>query len=210
MFTHKDINYRSIFVINCIKDKTLRVTNGELLLENIEERKTLTKLPFQKILTLFIIGPITITTPLIDKCTRHGVSLVVMKQNLRPVFFFSIIAEANSLLRKKQYEHGKENLQIPKILVENKIKNQLSLLEKTRLKTDDIQKAKEQCASILTLIPNIQNYDALMGLEGKVATLFFSIYFESFKWKSRSPRIKIDPINTTLHNFKHIWHSLDK
>jgi CRISPR-associated endonuclease Cas1 len=198
MFTHKDIEYRSIFVINCIKDKSLRVTNGELLLENIEEKKTLTKLPFQKILALFIIGPVTITTPLIDKCTRYGISLVVMKQNLRPVFFFSITAEANFLLRKKQYEYMKENLQIPKILVANKIKNQLILLEKTRLKTDEMQRAKEQCADILSLVPTASNYDVVMGLEGKAATLFFSVYFEPFDWKNRLPRTKIDPINATL------------
>ncbi|MDR1284571.1 MAG: type V CRISPR-associated endonuclease Cas1 [Campylobacteraceae bacterium] len=198
MFTHKDIEYRSIFVINCINNKSLRVANGELLLENIEEKKTLTKLPFQKILALFIIGNVTITTPLIDKCTKYGISLVVMKQNLRPVFFFSITAEANFLLRKKQYEYNKENLQIPKELVANKITNQLVLLEKTRLKTYNMQKAKEQCAIILTLIPNATNYDVVMGLEGKAATLFFSVYFESLEWKSRSPRTKVDPINATL------------
>lgn len=70
MFTNKDIEYRSIFVINCINERDLRVSNGELLLENIEENKTLTKMPFQKILALFVIGHIRITTPLIDKCKK--------------------------------------------------------------------------------------------------------------------------------------------
>jgi CRISPR-associated endonuclease Cas1 len=197
MFTHKDIGYRSIFVVNCIENRSLRVVNGELLLENTEEKKTLTKLPFQKILALFVIGNVTVTTPLIDKCTRYGISLVVMKQNLRPVFFFSITAEANFLLRKKQYEYDRENLQIPKTLVINKIKNQLILLEKTRLKTDNMQKVKEQCAAILSLVPNALNYDAVMGLEGKAAALFFSAYFETLNWK-RCPRTKTDPINATL------------
>ena len=50
MFTNKDVEYRTIFVITCIKDTNLRVSNGELLLEEVEEKKTLTKLPFQKIL----------------------------------------------------------------------------------------------------------------------------------------------------------------
>ncbi len=61
---------RSIFVINCIKDRNLRVSNGELLLEEIEEsahNKILTKMPFQKLLALFIVGHIHITTPLIEK-----------------------------------------------------------------------------------------------------------------------------------------------
>ena len=62
MFTNKDIEYRTIFVINCIHERSLRVSNGELLLEeqieNSDKMKTLTKLPFQKILALFIIGHI--------------------------------------------------------------------------------------------------------------------------------------------------------
>lgn len=198
MFTHKDIEYRSIFVVNCIENKNLRVMQGELLLENTDEKKTLTKLPFQKILAIFIIGNITITTPLIDKCTRYGIPLIVMKTNFRPVFFFSITAEANFLLRKKQYEYNKGDLLIPKVLVANKIKNQIQLLEKTRLKSTSVQKAKEQCLSLLELVADAPTYDIVMGLEGKVATLFFSAYFEPFSWQARFPRAKPDPINATL------------
>lgn len=89
MFTHKDIEHRTIFVINCIEpERRLRVSDGELMLEEVdgESHKTLTKFPFQKILALFVIGHISVTTPLIDKCKRYGVALVVMQTNLRPVF----------------------------------------------------------------------------------------------------------------------------
>ena len=37
MFTHKDIEFRTIFVINCLKERNLRVSNGELLLEEVVE-----------------------------------------------------------------------------------------------------------------------------------------------------------------------------
>jgi CRISPR-associated endonuclease Cas1 len=198
MFTHKDIGYKTIFVVNCIDNRSLRVKSGELFLEDIQEKKTLTKLPFQKILALFVIGNISITTPLIDKCTRYGIPIIVMRQNFRVVFFFSMTAEANFLLRKKQYEYGKENLLIPKILVSNKIKNQLSLLEKTRQKNRPILEAKELCCSLLALIDDVNSYETLMGIEGKAAYAFFAAYFEPFMWKSRSPRTKIDPINATL------------
>lgn len=48
MFTHKDIEMRTIFVVNCIEhDRSLRVNSGELMLEEIEgdKKKTLTKFP---------------------------------------------------------------------------------------------------------------------------------------------------------------------
>lgn len=125
MFTNKDIEYRTIFVINCIHERSLRVSNGELLLEeqieNSDKMKTLTKLPFQKILALFIIGHIRITTPLIEKCRKFGVALVVMKPSLRPVFFWADSAEANFLLRKRQYEFQKDDISIAKIIVENNL-----------------------------------------------------------------------------------------
>lgn len=198
MFTAKDIEYRSIFVINCIENKALRVSNGALLLEDTEEKKTLTKLPFQKILALFVIGHITITTPLIESCTKNGIPIVVMKPNFRPVFFFSITAEANFLLRKRQHETDKNDLLIPKILVVNKIRNQLRLLEKTRMKSEPIISAKSQCTKALQLMPDAADCETVMGLEGRIAKSFFSAYFEQLDWKSRCPRTKIDPVNATL------------
>jgi CRISPR/Cas system-associated endonuclease Cas1 len=87
MFTHKDIETRSVFVINCLENKTLRVKSGELFLEDTNENKTLTKLPFQKILALFIIGHISITSALLEKCLQHGIAVVVMKPNFRVIFF---------------------------------------------------------------------------------------------------------------------------
>ena len=95
MFTNKDIEYRGVYVINCINDRDLRVSSGELLLEDLQEKRILTKLPFQKILALFIVGHIRITTPLIEKCKKHNVALVVMKPSLRPVFYWADSAEAN-------------------------------------------------------------------------------------------------------------------
>lgn len=134
MFTHKDIEMRTIFVVNCIQhDRSLRVNSGELMLEEIEgdKKKTLTKFPFQKLLALFIIGNITVTTPLIDKCKKYGVTLVVMKPNLRPVFFWANSAEANYLLRKRQFDLASNDITIGKALVYNKILNQKINLQKT-------------------------------------------------------------------------------
>jgi len=198
MFTNKEISNRSIFTINALEGRALRVLNGELLLEDTLVGNTLTKLPFQKILALFIIGNITITTPLIEKCNQHGIPIVVMKSNLRTVLFFSITAEANFLLRKRQYEYTKDNLQIPKILVANKIQNQIRLLEKTRIKYGLIPLAKEKCNILLNTLIDSTSYESIMGIEGSASKYFFSSYFEKLDWQNRLPRTKIDPINATL------------
>lgn len=201
MYTHKDIEMRTIFVINCIEhNRSLRVNNGELMLEEIEDegKRTLTKFPFQKLLALFVIGHITVTTPLIEKCKKYGVALVVMKPNLRPVFFWADSAEANYLLRRRQFEYRQDDLTVAKVLVFNKISNQKAALLKTRKKDSATQYAIQQCDAALCIINDIHDYNQLMGLEGTIAKTFFSAYYGHLEWRGRHPRMKSDVINVTL------------
>ena len=201
MFTHKDIETRTIFVVNCIEhDRGLRVSNGELMLEETDgdKKKTLTKFPFQKLLALFIIGHITVTTPLIEKCRKYGVALVVMKPNLRPVFYWANTAEANFLLRKRQHDFSPQDLTVAKALVYNKVMNQKSALQKTRKKDDATTEAIETCLAAMNTIPDIPDYNQLMGLEGTVAKTFFAAYFQGVNWHGRHPRMKTDEMNVTL------------
>ena len=198
MFTHKDIEHRSIFIINCLEKKNLRVKTGELFLEDDTSGKTLTKFPFQKILALFIIGNFTITSPLIEKCRQHGIFICVMKLSLRPVFTFGVNAEANYLLREKQFNYNLNDLSVPLSIVFNKIQNQVKLLTNTR-KTDNITtEAILRCKQILGKLSSVQDYHELMGLEGVAAKTFFHAYFQDFEWLQRQPRTKCDYINVIL------------
>lgn len=203
MFTHKDLEYRTIFVINCIQERSLRVSNGELLLEEqIEESdkmKTLTKLPFQKILALFVIGHIRITTPLIEKCQKFGVALVVMKPSLRPVFFWANYAEANFLLHRRQYDfQQKTDITIAKVIVENKIRNQMKALSDTRKKDELTISSKKTLEAALNTLPDVTDYDSLMGIEGTAASAFFKAFYQEQNWHQRRPRTKCDALNATL------------
>lgn len=202
MFTHKDIECRSIFVINCIKERSLRVSNGELLLEEKEEDsdrfKTLTKMPFQKMLALFVVGHITVTTPLIEKCKRFGVTLIVVKPSLRPVFFWGNTAEANFLLRQRQYGMKKDDLSIARVLITNKIKNQRQTLIDTRRKDGLTLSAIERCDDCASMSAIATEYSELMGLEGLASRIFFEAYYQDMGWDTRRPRTKCDALNATL------------
>lgn len=198
MFTNKDIEYRGIYVINCLEERELRVSSGELLLEDFQEKRILTKLPFQKILALFVVGHIRITTPLIEKCKNNNVALIVVKPSLRPVFYWADSAEANFLVRKKQYAFDKDDISIARVIVENKICNQRELIQKTR-KTDALsKKAIMTCDMFADKAHNSKDYNELMGIEGRVAKIFFSTYFQDMGWTGRRPRLKTDYINAAL------------
>ena len=198
MFTSKDVEYRSIYVVNCITGRELRVSSGELLLEDIQEHKVLTKLPFQKILALFVIGHIHVTTPLLEKCKKHNVALVVMKPSLRPVFYWADSAEANFLVRKRQYEYDKNDITIARVLVENKIANHIRLLQRTHKKDALTTAAITACEKKAVQAREAQEYNSLMGIEGTAAKAFFAAYFQDADWQGRRPRVKTDYLNATM------------
>lgn len=198
MFTSKDVEFRSVYVINCLTDRELRVSSGELLLEDLQNHQTLTKLPFQKILALFVVGHIHITTPLIEKCKKNNVALVVMKPTLRPVFYWADAAEANYLVRKKQYEFSKDDISIARVLVFNKIANQELLLRKTRKHDTLTISVIESCLQLKEQTLQSTEYNELMGIEGHAAKLFFAAYYQDLEWKGRRPRIKSDYLNAIL------------
>lgn len=202
MFTHKDIEFRTIFVINCLKERNLRVSNGELLLEekieNTDKSKILTKLPFQKILALFIVGYIKITTPLIEKCHKFGVALVVVKPSFRPVFYWANSAEANFVLHQRQYDYPKDDISIAKVIVSNKIRNQITALKSTRRHDTLTTQAIDTMSGQLEILSSILEYDVLMGVEGSAAKLFFHAFYQDFEWHQRRPRTKCDALNATM------------
>lgn len=198
MFTHKDIENKSVFVINGLAHQNLRVKSGFLYLEDLEKEKALTKFPFPKILFLMVIGHTNITSALIDQCNKHKIPMVVMKPNFRSVFYFGNFADANYLLRKKQHLQPAVRLDIAQFLVNNKLSNQLCLLQKTR-KKDALSLAAvkylEQAMSQVALCTQLGH---LMALEGRAAKHFFGAYFQDFQWKGRRPRVKQDPLNACL------------
>ncbi|RFC54639.1 type V CRISPR-associated endonuclease Cas1 [Brumimicrobium aurantiacum] len=198
MFTHKDIENRSIFVINGTKHQALRVSAGRLMLFDTKKEKAITKLPFPKILSLIIIGHTTLTSALIEKCNKNGIPLVIMKPNFKPVFYYGDMAEANFLLRKKQFEYPKGDLSIAIELIKNKTKNQRHLLKRTREKNDKVTQSIKMIDTLLPTMDNVSNYRELMGIEGKIAKHFFEAYFEFTDWKNRLPRVKQDTLNATM------------
>ncbi|MGI6394221.1 MAG: type V CRISPR-associated endonuclease Cas1 [bacterium] len=198
MFTHKDIENKTIFVINGTENQKLQVKSGYLHLLDTSENKTVTKFPFPKILFLIVIGHTSITTALIERCNKYKVPIVVMKPNFRSVYYFGNFAEANFLLRRHQCLQPKFRIDLAQHFVKNKFVNQLGLLEKTRKKDELTVSAQNYLKSAVEVSGNSESITELMTLEGRVAKLFFKAYFSEFDWHGRKPRVKIDPYNSSL------------
>ena len=198
MFSNKDIAYRQIFVINGLENRKIRLVNFQLGVYDTENEKFLTKIPFSKILALFIVGHATLTTPLIERCNKNGISVVVVKPNFRLVFCYGKIAEGNFLLRKQQHLFPKENMTIAKVLMTSKIQNQRRLLQKTQKKSELFTNAILTCGHALEQLDRQTELKHILALEGKVAKAFFKAYFNDFNWPGRKQRAKTDVVNAIL------------
>ena len=79
-----------------------------------------------------------------------------------------------------------------------KVLNQKTALSKTRKKDCNTVDAIKQCDAALDTLPDVDEYNQLMGLEGTVAKTYFSAYYQLQNWKGRHPRMKSDVLNVTL------------
>ncbi len=198
MFTHKDIENKSIFVINGREHQHLHIKSGFMHLEDTEKGTTITKFPFPKILFLIVIGHTTITTALIEKCNKYKIPLLVMKPNFRSVYYFGNFADANFLLRKRQHTQPKFRMDIAHKLVRNKLSNQINLLKKTRRKDQLTITAISTIEQAIIHCDEKSMLRELMALEGRSAKTYFAAYFSDFNWKGRAPRVKRDAYNACL------------
>lgn len=198
MHSHKDIENKSVFLINGTHNQVFKVQNGFLCIQNTETKKNITKLPFPKMLCIIIIGHTSITTSFIEHANKHGVPLVVMKPNFRTVYSYGTMTEGNYLLRQKQHFWDKSDLSIGRCLITNKIENGFSLLMKTKRKSVAIEKYQNSLQPSIEYIHQCETLYQLMAAEGRMASYFFEAYYEKFNWQKRIPRAKIDYLNASL------------
>ncbi len=146
-----------------------------------------------KVFAIFIIGNFTMTSSLVKKCKQYGISLFLLSDNFLTYAEISSGLESNFILRDKQYKFDKE-FEIAKILVLNKISNQIHLLKEQNKFIDENAKTME----VKRKIENAKDEKELLGIEGNYSKDFFSEYFKMMSWIRRMPRTKFDINNVLL------------
>jgi len=169
--------------------------------DNVENRASC-----HKVFCIFIIGNLSITTELIKQCKNFGISLFFLKPNLNLYAYINSIAEGNYLLRIKQYNLSeKEELEIAKKILINKVKNQLSLLNSRSLEIKNLN-----FEDIENKIKKSKDSQNLLGIEGNFSKEFFKIYFQDINWYARMPRVKPDIPNFLLDiGYTYLFNFID-
>lgn len=143
---------------------------------------------------IFIVGEFTITSVLIRKLQKFGISLFLLNSSFECYADIMSKAEGNYLLREKQYKLSKETaLQFAKEILKNKIENQSNLLKEYKN-----PQSKTEIEKIYLRIDNYSDWHKLLGLEGKFADVYFRQIFKDLGWYRRAPRTKEDINNLLL------------
>lgn len=190
-----------------VSAKDAQIDKIKFLNDNIclsKDGKIENRISCHKIFALFVMGDCSLTSVLIRNCQNYGVSLFLLKDNFLNYARILSQADGNYLLREKQYAATEDQeLSAAKVLVANKIGNQIYLLEKAGQ-----SEAALWLEEIKGKIGAAVNGKDLLGLEGSAGKFFFQSYFKDLEWKRRLPRAKIDATNylmdmgyTMLFNF---------
>jgi CRISP-associated protein Cas1 len=164
--------------------------------ENIKvydyDKRLINQVSIHTLISIYIVGDGTFTTPVIKKAKEHGVSLFFLGKNLLVYAAMLSEAEGNVFLRKKQYVDCLEkDFAHARILVANKVWNQQMNLKKKKLLTK--YKSFEE---VVLDCEKYKDADALRGFEGAMSRQYFGLFFEEQNWYKRMPRAKQD-----IHNF---------
>lgn len=169
------------------------------------------KIPLQLLAAVFLHGEATLTTKLIANCSKHGVSLFLLDRSLRTYASFCPYAEGNYLLRERQYALSEvENLGIAKMIVSNKIRNQIALLRSVGIEDIAGRKPVDRKREWNEKISEADDMASLRGIEGTASKIFFREYFGTIGWYRRVPRGKVDENNILLDmGYSYLFHFTD-
>lgn len=146
------------------------------------------------VFSVFIFGDFSLTSVLIRKLKKYGISVFMLSQNFNCYAQINSEAEGNFMLREKQYNlNQKSSLILAKKIIKNKIKNQNKLLKQKQL-----EKSLNKNNKLSAQIKSVKTNQSLLGIEGQTSKIFFQSYFKPINWYRRAPRTKEDIPNLLL------------
>lgn len=202
-------------------NNTLYVTTPDTYLsldgENIVIRKEdeeLKRVPLHNIESIITFGYTGASPALMGICAKRNIALTFMTYHGHFLARISGEQNGNVLLRKEQYRISddlEESLKIAKNMITGKVYNAKWVLERVirdyvmRIDTDNLTAVSKQLSSALIEIRNAKYAAELLGIEGKAAELYFSVFDDmilqqktDFQFNGRSKRPPKDYVNALL------------
>ncbi len=195
MMSFPDFQYQQIAVAFLSRGEKISFKNDNIIITD-KEGKIKHQSTCYKLFTLFVVGQCLVTSGLLQRAVKFNFNLIFMKHSLVPYACFNAKTEGNVLLRHKQYAYS--GFTIAQYLVENKVAQQLAVINNKRNKTSEHRNAIEKLKKYKSSISEQEGLQDLLGIEGVSSRVYFNALFSNNTWRGRKPRAKQDSTNTLL------------
>lgn len=191
-----------------IREQGVCVHKSYLQMVIQKRQRVLKKVPLSYVEQLVIFGNIQITTQLMEYLLLQGIEIHYFTYGGKYLGCSKGEHSRNIFLRCAQFEifnDIKKKTLIAKILVEGKIRNQISVVRNYRWDVSHVYDWKSDLNSLKKqkeLLEGKETIAEIMGIEGFASQIYFKTYGQMFKseikFNGRNRRPPRDPINAVL------------
>lgn len=191
--------------------------DGENLVAEVDGQEK-ARVPLHMLSSVVVFGGIFVSPGLIGACAAAGISIVLLDRNGRFAARIEGPVSGNVLLRRAQYGASDRPDEIVRSIVMGKVANQRSVLMRglrdygegmDEAKRSGLTDAVSRLAHILRRVEHSdETSETMRGSEGEAANVYFSVFDhlirvpeQDLRWKGRSRRPPLDPVNALLSFF---------
>ncbi len=184
---------------------TVQKSGEQLLITKNGQR--LMELPVIHVENLSIIGNVQITTQALHMMMERGIDVSYFSYSGKYLGHTAAEASKNIFLRFEQYAFyldSSRRLEMAKILVENKISNQINLIRSHRFPDDgyDWRRDVEQMERHRSSLAEKTTPNEVLGVEGICSNIYFGAFGKmlksDFTFHGRNRRPPRDPVNVII------------
>jgi CRISP-associated protein Cas1 len=195
MLSNPDFKEKQVVICFANNNQKINFQNDNLIIKN-EEDEIVLQNSCHKIFALWIVGSTTLTSGIMERSKKFGFGIHLFSYGFKQYGVWNSPTEGNFLLRDRQYKA--DALPMARLIIENKIDNQLQQLKSIRVKNT----MQKEAVTFLTKYRNdvLQkiSIQEIMGAEGMASKIYFEAWFWDCNWQGRKPRAKRDPLNVLM------------
>lgn len=180
------------------KDECIVVSKGT---------NTLLQIPVANLENVAVIGNVQITSQALQMLMTKGVDVNYFSFSGRYLGHTASEASRNIFLRLAQYEiyyKAERRLEIARNIVDNKILNQMNIIQKFPFQNKEYgwQEDVEKMDLYRRTLPDKQTSNEILGVEGICSNIYFGVFGKMFRcecqFRGRNRRPPKDPINVII------------
>ena len=195
MLTAPDYNKKQIIFVFANYGEKISFGNDNLIVKD-KDGKVKLQVTCYRLFLVYVIGNCSITTVIIQRARKFGIRFALMTSGFRLYAVIGAEKDGNYLLHEMQYSY--QGIEIGRRIVYNKIESQISTLGLIRHKSDYEKESILQIKNYCSELEFACSIHEIMAYEGLASKCYFACQFSKCNWNGRQPRMKRDPLNSTL------------